>query len=117
MQIARNHAGIAASRAEIAEIASLSRRDRVRSRRDRDEIAMRSLQSRVRSHKSLRVAKIPTVSHRRRCAIWSGYLARSVLSGLQYASRGRLVDDDCKAAVLVKADARYGRPRGGVGRR
>ena len=30
---------------------------------------------------------------------------------------GRLVDDDCKAAVLVKADARYGRPRGGVGRR
>ena len=30
---------------------------------------------------------------------------------------GRLVDDDCKAAVFVKADARYGRPRGGVDRR
>ena len=30
---------------------------------------------------------------------------------------GRLVDDDYKAAVLVKADARYGRPLGGEGRR
>ena len=51
----------------------------MRSRGDRDEIATRSPQSRVRSHKSLRVAKIPTVSHRCRCAIWSGYIARSVL--------------------------------------
>ena len=41
-QVAQDHAGIAASRAEIAEIAPSSRPDRVRSRGDREEIAPRS---------------------------------------------------------------------------